>query len=731
MNGLKIFLFAYLFGGITFIPLLAISFLYFNKKFNPIDENEDLKDKTSDLLVSDIDRELKAGKIEEKTGVDVWKSGWMTITNQYYYHSTELNELDSDDDSILQRSQLRKRHRLFGTLREGNLFLYRDDSPKSNLVHAISLNNMFVTIWPRCTSGQPLPDASLFTKRTCIALFRDGAAKLSDDGKTVQLSTNNIIETSSNQEPSDLKTSKANQFYLYFDNNMDKEDWYFELINASKNITNKNETSALNPNLLAETAHINTHDMLYLIQTLNSTKGQLNTKWLNALIGRLFLSLQQTDTLNQVLLDKIYKKLTKINRPGFLDDFVIEKVDVGNSIPFLTNPQLSELSPQGTMKLLTDISYKGSLEIIVSTKVNINLGSHFKQREVSLQLSIKLNEITGPLEVLIKPPPSNRIWYAFASEPILNLEIEPVVSSSKISYNVVTNAIKGKFAEAIKESLVVPFYDDIVFYSTTDDIYRGGIWSKGSSLSQGAGSSSQYPPVYAVTSRDEGTSTRVSDKREGKLFHRKSSSLREPSTKSKVLEKTGVLKQGSDKNDLSDSDESSTKKLDYKPRISSSNAAVDNLTDNETNESPTKPKKYFKNSIKKINRWYKETVNNNENDISNESSESSSDDENEKINDDTEETNEIKELNTIEERPKMISNRRIIHKKVSQTGLANPINLPSEDNDETRSENSPVVVATEMFVNKQRSISTSSSGKNTNHTTSYSQFTNSNMKEYY
>ncbi|SMN18147.1 similar to Saccharomyces cerevisiae YPR091C Putative protein of unknown function [Maudiozyma saulgeensis] len=739
MSGLRTFVFAYFLGGITFIPLVIVAFLYLNQKTKPTNDVDD-KDLSSNLLVPDIDPELKAGKYEDKEGVDVKYSGWISITNQYYYHFTELKELGlNDDETVLERSQLKKRQRFYVILREGNLFLYKDDDPRrNNLLHAISLKDMFVTIWPRYnTDNEPLPDASLYTKRTCLGLFRKGSVTFDEDKKMLLFAKSNIIEPDeTNQDTATLKTSKANQFYLYFENNMDKEDWYFQLINASKNISSTEITSPLNPNIIADTAHLNTADALYLIQTINSTRGQLTTKWLNALLGRLFLSLQETDTLNQVLLEKIDKKLTKINKPGFLNDFVIEKVDVGNSVPFITNPQLSEMSPEGSMKLLADVSYKGSLEVIISTKVNINLGSHFKPREVSLQLSIKVKEVTGPLLILFKPPPSNRIWYAFESEPVMELDIEPIVSSSKLSYNVITNAIKGKFAEAIKESLVVPYYDDIVFYSTTDEIYRGGVWSKNTKTSA---SSLNMELDMTKTQVNDTDSNKSSNKVETKSNNSSSFKATETSVKSRTIEKMGSLKNSLKPSRLSmdfNTSANSTYRSNDQDEELDIGAAKESKSKelaNKLDEHSTKSKKYIKNSMNKLNRWYKENVSTKEDEIPEEEQERLDEMEsNEKVEDNLIETIPMPTKDAMKEPPQMISNRRAISKKTNENVLSSPVVSQMSESSEGKFDTSPVVVATEMFGNKQRSISTSSGSHNTiNHKGSYSQFTNPNMKEYY
>lgn len=85
---------------------------------------------------------------------------------------------------------------------------------------------------------------------------------------------------------------------------MDEEDWYFKLINGYKNNADEIHRSLLNSSISAKTAPLNTHDFFFfmLIQKLNSTGDQLKSKGFNALLGRIFLSLQQIDTLNKFIL---------------------------------------------------------------------------------------------------------------------------------------------------------------------------------------------------------------------------------------------------------------------------------------------------------------------------------------------------------------------------------------------------------------------------------------------
>ncbi|KAK6460210.1 putative integral membrane protein conserved region-domain-containing protein [Scheffersomyces coipomensis] len=529
MGWLLTLLVTYLIGGLTFLPGVLILIIYLHPILKESSADDGSK---SDSSHNDDDNEnpIKAGEIEEdkKSGLDAYKAGWIIVTQDYLESTDDItsstqsvsesnenksaysslyklvqkdnnekiqksesidlttdntitndnnNDLDSLNDTIsttpttasttssttnnlppqqqpsstTPTKQSHKKHRYYGVLKHGNLFLYKDETIK-DVKHVIVLSNHFITIWPR-----ELTDGQLFTKSSSIALINSN--KLSS-----------IEETAST---SSREAAPKGSFFLYCDVNIDKEDWYFTLIRATK--TSELHES-LNPKIYAKTLHFKTSHMINLIQSLYSSEGQLQTKWLNAIIGRLFLAFQNTKVLEDYLYTRISKKLNKIKKPGFLDKFQITSLYPGDSAPFLTYPSLKEISPDGTILVSTYFSYHGNLSLKIATKANINLGGRIKTREVDLLLSITLSKLEGPILIKMKPPPSERIWYTFSSEPILNLKIEPIISQRQFTYNLITNSIEKKLKEAVKESLVLPHWDDIVFYNTIDEIYKGGIW---------------------------------------------------------------------------------------------------------------------------------------------------------------------------------------------------------------------------------------------------------------
>ncbi|CDK26933.1 unnamed protein product [Kuraishia capsulata CBS 1993] len=510
MNSLLLYLYIYVVGGLTFIPLVCLGIILILKHTLPVvpddvTERERLEEEKREKdSVAQGNPEgylsLKGGEIQDSTGLDTFMTGWLTVTREFYQfpqinpneHGSNTAAGSTNDHSEggerngtsissfvkivkgeeLQNQQpvpvdnkklkaIRKKCRFFAVLKHGNLFLYKDEDQK-NVQQVIVLSHHVVSIWPLNRR-----DGQLFTKRSAVCLLRSDSPSEKE----------NIYKALASKEIDHSILRGA--FYLYGDLNVEKEDWYFALLRATTKATlktNKIEVDSLEPSLYARTLHFHTSDMNELIKTLNSTPGQLSTRWLNALIGRLFLAFQGTDKFQKIIIDKVITKLQKINKPGFLDDFQITRLSVGHGGPFITFPTLDTLSPDGDLVVKFNMLYQGGLTLEIATKAYLNLTSRFKPREVALNLKIQLRKMEGVMVLKMKKPPSNRIWYAFEKMPSMDLVIEPVVSSRSLNYNLVTNIIENKFREAIRESLVMPFMDDFVLYDTLGEIFRGGIW---------------------------------------------------------------------------------------------------------------------------------------------------------------------------------------------------------------------------------------------------------------
>ncbi|OTA62846.1 hypothetical protein K449DRAFT_433766 [Hypoxylon sp. EC38] len=478
------FLLTYLFGGVTFIPLLiAVVLLHAHYTF-PVRDGDKLNDGGNDadsivqpgdditaleeaqkeesrqrlLAESDVAagyfavcREytpmgINAKPIERSTPVG---STTVAAPSQSVYQSMYRSIFDrkqtpgplDDNKSVSQRPK-KAGNVFYVVLRHGHLMLF-DDDEQLEVRHVISLAHHDVSIY---SGGDPTPEGELFIKRNALCLSRK------TDGKEMT---------------PDTQVSKP--FYLFSENCSAKEDFYFALLR------NQEQTFA-GQNLAPKPQKFDVKNIISLVQKLHSSEDHMQTRWLNAFIGRIFLGIYKTKDIENFIREKITKKISRVNRPSFLSSVRIRGIDTGDSAPYITNPKLKDFSVEGECGMEADVKYTGNFRLEVAATVRIDLGTRFKAREVNIILAVVLRKLEGHIFFKIKPPPSNRLWFSFQSMPKIEMTIEPIVSSRQITYTVILRQIENRIKEVVAETLVAPFWDDIPFFNTEHKQWRGGIF---------------------------------------------------------------------------------------------------------------------------------------------------------------------------------------------------------------------------------------------------------------
>jgi hypothetical protein len=295
--------------------------------------------------------------------------------------------------------------------------------------------------------GEEIPDGELFIKRNAICLTRRAdVGEMTPDG------------------------IPSKPFYLFTDSLSEKEDFYFALL---KNMQKRPEDSSNVPKPLQfDVKHI-----IELVQRLHSSEENMQIRWFNAILGRIFLGIYKTPDVEAFIRAKITKKISRVKKPAFLSKIIIRHIDMGEGAPYITNPRLKDLTVDGDCTIEGDMLYTGNFRVEIAATARIELGSRFKAREVDLVLAVTIRRVEGHMLLRIKPPPSNRLWMTFETAPRIDMSIEPIVSSRQITYTLILRQIENRIKEVIAESIVMPFWDDLAFFNTDGKKWRGGIWT--------------------------------------------------------------------------------------------------------------------------------------------------------------------------------------------------------------------------------------------------------------
>nr|AVA29529.1 hypothetical protein [Venturia inaequalis] len=380
------------------------------------------------------ERTTPAGEVVAVESPSVYQSMYRSIFDRNKVPGPAIEQVNGN-----RQATKKARNVFYIVLRLGHLMLY-DDTEQLDVRHVISLALYDIDIY---AGGEEILEGELFVKRNCIRLKR--------------------------RQDREVPAEDSKPFCLFSDNCSEKEDFYRALLQNQDHVSGIMRRS---PEVLQfETDHI-----IKLVQQLHASGENLQTRWINALIGRLFLSLYKTQETHELIHTKITKKITRVSKPSFIESISVNNIDMGNSAPIFTNPRLRELTVDGDLTIETDVKYTGGFKLEIAAVAIVDLGQRFKPRKINILLAGICKRLEGHLLVRVKPPPSNRIWISFETMPKLELSIEPIVSSRQITYNFILRAIESKIREVVADTLVVPNWDDIPFCDTLRQTTRGGIW---------------------------------------------------------------------------------------------------------------------------------------------------------------------------------------------------------------------------------------------------------------
>ena len=204
----------------------------------------------------------------------------------------------------------------YGVLKQNVLFLF-DNEEQLDCWAAIEITAHDVGINP----SDGTLDGELFVKRNAICLRP----------KAVEGNSALAAHQANEETTHDMQASKPMPWFLFVKVNSDKEDWYHSLVMASK-LAGGSATS--NPVLAKDRSMFDPDDMARLIEGIDQQPDSIPVRWLNALLGRIFLSVYRTETIEAGIMAKIVKKLKRVKTPSILSEVQVREVNVGSAVPF-------------------------------------------------------------------------------------------------------------------------------------------------------------------------------------------------------------------------------------------------------------------------------------------------------------------------------------------------------------------------------------------------------------
>ncbi|KAJ3265908.1 hypothetical protein HDU77_003380 [Chytriomyces hyalinus] len=269
--------------------------------------------------------------------------------------------------------------------------------------------------------------------------------------------------------------------YIYCQSGSEKEDWFFLLRRATT--LQYSECTTQNNAPQAQQQYRNSMQKLSNSLGIDSSSSEPQdpaTAWINALLGRMFVGFHANPLIKRYLIDKLSRQRHTHSPPSpneqesttstaFLSDIEITDLEIGDSLPIISNPRLVEFSLDGDMVLDLDFVYTGGLRVEAATLASISvtaLGAFLtKPFEIPITLAVRINRIKATLRLRMKPfHETSRLWVGLHPGLDLSVQVEPGVLNQLLTLQMINSVVEARIKRALEEFIVLPQMDDFGFY---------------------------------------------------------------------------------------------------------------------------------------------------------------------------------------------------------------------------------------------------------------------------
>ncbi|BEJ02252.1 hypothetical protein CcaverHIS631_0700470 [Cutaneotrichosporon cavernicola] len=316
----------------------------------------------------------------------------------------------------------------------------------------LNLERYKITIETR-QGAAGLTEGKLFNKRSALVLrLVDSDPSKEKEGLPGMSSTSNQLTLDEEVAP----------WFLQCKTPVKTEDWYLKILSRTH----------AHPSY--STVWSQDH-MKWFIKSVQEARESdpSNLDWLNAFAGRIFLGITHTSLVEQAICDRVTKKLTALSHP-MIGPLVATEANLGHIPPTFSRVKLKELGRDGTISFQAHMDYSRPAGLHGD---GIRITMEAPKIGFKAVLAIIIKSLSSDVKVLIKPPPSDRIWWAFTRPPKMDMVIEPVLGARQLNWSWILAFVDKKIRDAMVESVVLPNMDDLPFFNTMNMPVRGGIFN--------------------------------------------------------------------------------------------------------------------------------------------------------------------------------------------------------------------------------------------------------------
>jgi len=221
---------------------------------------------------------------------------------------------------------------------------------------------------------------------------------------------------------------------------------YFALLCAAKSKKKLEHPDLIEPNF---------YDYFKNLSLLSENEVY-NSLWFNAIIHRIFYYYYKNPVFINEIFELIQKKISRIKTPGFIG-LQLKGVTLGNNCPTLNDVKVKELSPFGSMMIVSNLNYNGGFEVEIEANIDVPL-----IETINGSLFATVNFLNSKFLVSWCGY-SDRFWIGFDGEPDLQIDMRTHINtkSSKVNISQIADIIKNLLKRDLVEKMVFPDMEDI------------------------------------------------------------------------------------------------------------------------------------------------------------------------------------------------------------------------------------------------------------------------------